>query len=223
MSQKLAESGPRALLTGMRERSSADESSNFETLHHECSAVLRRLAIRLCGNPSDADDLVADVWLHVWLRYQSRDTVFSLGLPYLIATLRNRYWNLCRSQGQRSQSSVSIALLLYEGPKDPEPAYGARGEKLLQLVEQLPPVERNLLLWDRRVSPGTWSVDANEANRLRVWRHRLRRLLAEQCLREETAGEVDGGVPAASSPSPEVPQPALSGPEARRREARDEP
>lgn len=221
MSQKGTENGPPAPSTGTCERPSAGRATEFENLYWKYSSLVRSVATRLCRNASDRDDLVSEFWLRVLTRCQSEGLAHWSNPNYLLTVLSNLHLNQLRSWSQRSKlSDLSIVLALHPA-SEPEPAYGALGDKLLQLVDQLPPDDRLLLLEDRRKAPGTRPLDAAEANRLRVKRHRLRHKLREELQSRESALKLDG-VSATSPMATEPPPPGIRLLGAPRKETSDE-
>lgn len=192
MSQELKGRSLYALRDGARGHSSKHNMQDFASLCHEHDWWLRRKARRLCRTQSDAEDLVADVWLRVIERapeWTSERVIHKAG--WLLAMLHNRFRD--QSRHRLTSSKLNLVDLEMCGPaRVSEPAFGTRGEALLHLIDLLPPADQELLLADGRRSPGTARTDARTANLQRVKRHRLRRKLLQELSIMESADGMTG-------------------------------
>ena len=88
----------------MRERQRREVYNNWV---RDCARELYTFAYRLCGESSDAEDLVQETFYHAWrsmdkLRDQKKVR------PWLFQMLRYRYAHWLRDSGRRLQPKVSL-------------------------------------------------------------------------------------------------------------------
>jgi RNA polymerase sigma-70 factor (ECF subfamily) len=132
--------------------SSAGEARAFERLYDEHSAAVYRTALRVLGNPTQAQDVVQDVFLRLWRQPERFDaTRGSLG-TYVRVMAHTRavdVWREAKVAG-RARERMKVLALRDEGRPDDRPARalelsGDRRVVLSQLT-RLPAVQRQALV-----------------------------------------------------------------------------
>ena len=115
-------------------------TDRFDALARECLEPLRRYLSRRT-DPETAADVLGDTLLVAWRRF---DDVPEQPLPWLYGVARNCLANAERGVRRRAR----LAARLAEQPADVEGAGAAEAEALLEALEQLGDVERELVrLW----------------------------------------------------------------------------
>jgi RNA polymerase sigma-70 factor, ECF subfamily len=87
--------------------SPAHGGSGFRRLVQQHERALYAIALRLCGTPSDARDLVQDTF-ECALRHFDRFQEITDGRPWLLTILRHVFLNQCRIRTRERRCSVSV-------------------------------------------------------------------------------------------------------------------
>lgn len=112
----------------------------FEDLAREHGPVLRSVALRLCRNPSDAQDLVQDTLERALRSFQSLPAGANLR-AWLIAILRNRFIDSCRKHSKEAPhpDASEIAEVTPAQVPEPEPRWASiTPEQVKAALSQLP-------------------------------------------------------------------------------------
>ena len=118
-------------------------------LYSEFVESARALACRLLYDPSEAEDVVQDVFLTLWRRPDCFDPERGTARAWLLTVVRNRSLDHLR---RRCQRSVADVWELADRLPDPqaadvleELASASRAELLWRLVDCLPPCQADLI------------------------------------------------------------------------------
>jgi RNA polymerase sigma-70 factor (ECF subfamily) len=118
-------------------------------LYSEHVDVARALARRLLYDPSEADDVVQEVFLSLWRRPERFDPDRGTARAWLLTVVRNRSLDHLRRRCQRARDDVwDLADRLPDAQAADvldELACAARAERLWQLVDGLPPCQADLI------------------------------------------------------------------------------
>ncbi|MBV8718026.1 MAG: RNA polymerase sigma factor [Chloroflexi bacterium] len=124
-------------------------STQLLALYSEHADTARALACRLLYDPSEAEDVVQDVFLTLWRRPECFDPQRGTGKAWLLTVVRNRSLDHLRRRCHRSREDVSA---LAERLPDPhsedvldELTSAARAEVLWHLVDGLPACQADLI------------------------------------------------------------------------------
>ncbi len=118
--------------------------TEFEALYRRYAADLYRFSLYLCGNVSDAEDIVAETFARAWTAPGAirHETVKA----YLFAITRNCYHD--RGRQIRRRGEVELEQDFCSQRPGPEAASQARAEldHVLQRLKAFPEVDRAALL-----------------------------------------------------------------------------
>jgi RNA polymerase sigma-70 factor (ECF subfamily) len=119
---------------------------DLAALVHDYSSLLYRVALSLTRNPSEAEDVVQDVFLRVLQRQQELAAIVDLR-PWLVRIA----WNLAldrrrRVRPQQMDDLFAEALVAADLPADQALDEAARIRQVLGAIERLPGKERHALL-----------------------------------------------------------------------------
>ena len=119
------------------------------TLYAEHLNTARALACRLLYDPSEAEDVVQDVFLTMWRRPTCFDASRGTARSWFLTVVRNRSLDHLRRRTQRTHKDVfEMADRLPDHQASDvldELASAARAELLWQLVDGLPPCQADLI------------------------------------------------------------------------------
>ena len=172
-----------------------DERAHFERLYQQHAGAVLTFARRR-GAAADADDVVAEVFLAAWRRW---DELPADPLPWLLGIARGVLTNRRRSQGRAS--ALQDRLRHTDLPVAGEPDGGPAEARVIDALREHSPGDQELLLlvaWEglsRRqiaamlgISPGTVAVRLHRARvRLVQALNRGRRAPHDTPLRSEEA------------------------------------
>ncbi len=176
-------------------------ADHFLTLYTEHARSARALANRLLVDPSEAEDVVHDVFLGLWHKPQRFDPQRGTGRAWLLTVVRNRSLDRLRRRALRPRDDVAD---LAERLPDPNAAdvldeltTAARAELLWQLVDRLPPLQADLIRraflrgqTHHEIADETGLPLGTVKSRIRLALEKLR------CgMRSATLADVDGQVP----------------------------
>jgi RNA polymerase sigma factor (sigma-70 family) len=155
------------------------------------AAAVHRVAYRLLGDPSGAQDVVQDVFLLLWERPDRFDPERGRLRQWLCAAARNRVIDMLRRAETGSRRVRLLADGLGRPDNDPADAAvrDASSQAVRAAVESLPEVYRVPLLLAyygglsyREVAATLGLAEGTAKSRLRWAMHRLAERLAEQGL-----------------------------------------
>jgi RNA polymerase sigma-70 factor, ECF subfamily len=137
------------MTTAVLEYASTPAPDHLLAVFSEYVESARALACRLLYDPSEAEDIVQDVFLTLWRRPECFDPERGTARAWLLTVVRNR--SLDRLRRRCHQSGADVWELADRLP-DPqaadvldELASAARGELLWRLVDCLPPCQADLI------------------------------------------------------------------------------
>ncbi len=111
-------------------------STPFESFAREHEAVLLSVAVRLCGNATDARDLVQDTFER-GLKSFDRFVPGTNGRGWLLTILHNLFVDRCRQLRRERRADVEPeALELPGAEEEPAPAWGAITPEQVELALQ---------------------------------------------------------------------------------------
>lgn len=119
------------------------------SLYAEHLDTARALACRLLYDPSEAEDVVQDVFLTLWRRPDCFDPARGTARSWFLTVVRNRSLDHLRRRSQRSHKDVFEMADRLPDPQAAdvldELATAARAELLWQLVDGLPACQADLI------------------------------------------------------------------------------
>ncbi|HEY1295377.1 MAG TPA: sigma-70 family RNA polymerase sigma factor [Chloroflexota bacterium] len=122
---------------------------HFLALYADHAETARALASRLLFDPTEAEDVVQDVFLRLWHNPTCFDPHRGTGRAWLLTVVRNRSLDRLRRRAARPRDDVAD---LAERLPDPhagdileELTSAARADLLWQLVDRLPPCQADLV------------------------------------------------------------------------------
>ena len=177
------------------------DPQQFSTVYDEHHRGVYAAALRILGNPAQAQDVVQDVFLRLWRRPEAFDARRGQLGPYLRVMARSRALDLWREGQAAGRASDRLKLVTPEDDGRPDERPDARVERdegrgaVREALQRLPSAQREALVlayW------GGWPAD-QIAQRSKVplgtAKSRIRLGLAK--LRDECAEEL-GMAPAAA-------------------------
>lgn len=121
----------------------ADE---FKRIYLPCHQRLYRLAYRLTGNSSDAEDLVQETFLKLW---KMRERIPRPDKPeaFALTVLRNLYIDIVRSRHQQQENSIGADEILIVASESVSREVEGRDEVALveSLINRLPANQREVI------------------------------------------------------------------------------
>jgi RNA polymerase sigma-70 factor (ECF subfamily) len=127
----------------------APAPDHFLALYCQHADSARALACRLLFDPSEAEDVVQDVFLRLWHKPECFDPRRGTDRAWLLTVVRNRSLDRLRRRALRPRDDIAE---LAERLPDPNVAdvldeltTAARSELLWQLVDKLPPYQADLV------------------------------------------------------------------------------
>jgi RNA polymerase sigma-70 factor (ECF subfamily) len=119
---------------------------DLAALVHDYSGLLYRVALSLVRNPSEAEDVVQDVFLRVLERKRELAAIVDLR-PWLVRIAWNLALDRCRRVRPRQMDDLfAEALVSADLPADQALAETERIRQVLGAIERLPGKEREALL-----------------------------------------------------------------------------
>jgi RNA polymerase sigma-70 factor (ECF subfamily) len=117
------------------------DSRSFASFAREHESVLRAAALRLCGNATDANDLVQDTFER-GLRSLARFQPGTDGRAWLLTILHNLFIDRCRARTRESRADTSAEELAERLPApeaEPQPSWASIStEQLRAALAKLP-------------------------------------------------------------------------------------
>jgi RNA polymerase sigma-70 factor (ECF subfamily) len=126
----------------------AGQTSALSTIYQRYASLVYTLALRMMGNPEEAEDLTQEVFIHLWQRQKYNPDRGSLG-AYLATYTRSRALDRLRVQTNRFRIVRQFWNRLQPGSKSittMDRLVEEDGWQRIRLtVSQLPPNERKIL------------------------------------------------------------------------------
>lgn len=125
----------------------------FEGLYEEYSPAVYRTALRVLANPTQAQDVVQDVFLRVWRNPDRFDAARGSLANYLRLMARSRaldVWREAQAGGRARERMKLLALRGEPACADEDPALAAErrrdGAIVVSALGRLPAAQRNVVL-----------------------------------------------------------------------------
>ena len=119
---------------------SAKDQQDFEKILHQYQALLWKVARAYCSNLEDQKDLIQEIALQLWRAYPKYNPKFAITTWMYRIALNVAISNL-RKQKRRTEAQL---------PEYPPPEEGEEVQEqldfLYQLIQQLPPLDKALIL-----------------------------------------------------------------------------
>jgi RNA polymerase sigma-70 factor, ECF subfamily len=101
VSSTLPAGGREDIWRGFLSRAAAGDHDAFTALYDATSSLVYPLALRILGNPADAEEVTLDVYLQVWRNPARFDRERGGVCAWLLMMARSRALDRCRSAGAR--------------------------------------------------------------------------------------------------------------------------
>jgi RNA polymerase sigma-70 factor, ECF subfamily len=173
-------------------------------VYDSTSRMVYGLALRITGDPSAAEDIALDVFLHVWRKAHTYDSRRGTVSSWLITLTRSRAidWHRSRRRSVSGTecSSESVSDLQDSGPS-PEHArlQGERASLIHAALQKLAPERREAVelayfsgLSHSEIATRTSLPLGTVKTRIRLGMMHLRELLSPQVRRSECGCEIPG-------------------------------
>jgi RNA polymerase sigma-70 factor, ECF subfamily len=124
-----------------------DHPPNLEALYDTYGAAVYRLALRMLGNASDAEDLTQEVFVDFWQKRQYDASRGSL-ITFLLTMTRSRSLNRIRqrqSKTQLLQRWEKVMPMSYADNSWEKASLAEVSEKIRVALDQLPSAQRQIL------------------------------------------------------------------------------
>jgi len=130
------------------ERAQAGDELAFRQLFEENRERVRRIVFRVLGQTNEADDIVQDVFIHVFRSISSfrGDAKFSTWLYRLAVNVARMHIRRKRSRPRFADLTPPEAIAPAIGAPDVQAETGARVEALRRLIDQLSEKKRLVLV-----------------------------------------------------------------------------
>ncbi len=126
----------------------AGDTRALATLYDRYSAMVYTLALKMLGNPAEAEDLTQEVFVNFWQRQKYNPDRGSVG-SYLATFTRSRAIDRLRVSSGRATILQRFQRITAAASKSPSPLDHAtlveQRQHLRTALDQLPPTEREVL------------------------------------------------------------------------------
>lgn len=130
------------------ERLKAGEEHAYEQLYDNYADLLYGIILRMVQNPSDAENLLQDCFVKIWLNIQHYDETKGRLATWMINIARNVAIDFTRSSYFRKKSMIQNDEKIVHLPDTPAEMEKLEDHKrLLQVMQLLPPNCREIIEW----------------------------------------------------------------------------
>lgn len=169
---------------GLVQQTASGKSEALAALYDQTSTAVYGLAARILTDTADAEEIVVDVYRHVWQSAGSWDRSRGTVLAWLLMLTRSRCLDRLRARESRRRAEEPARQQPVVGELDP--AAMDRAERVRRALAELPPEQKMLieLAWFEGLSQSelaerTGSPLGTVKTRIRLGMSRLRNLLKE--------------------------------------------
>jgi len=131
------------------ERAGSGEQQALAKLYDQSSRLIYSVALRILGNPADAEEVTLDVYSQVWRSAKDYSTERGTASSWLILMARSRALDRVRSRGSRQQREFALedhAEFRAEDESAEETAWlNERKRRVRDAIEQLAPEQREAI------------------------------------------------------------------------------
>lgn len=126
------------------------DDAALATLYDRYSRVIYSLALRMLGDPAQAEDVTQEIFLRVWRRPEQFDPARGEFAPWILGVTHHRVIDLIRSRRTRAAANDRLrSFAIVDSQSEPEPedlAILDQHREAIQLaVAGLPDVQREAL------------------------------------------------------------------------------
>lgn len=174
----------------MRRVAAGDELA-LSDLYDRFSSTLNALALRVLGDPDDAEEVVQEVFVHAWRRAASYDPGRSAVSTWLVLVTRSRAIDRLRSRRvvDRTHHQAFQETALHESPRGVRSVQQSeRRQRLRAALSGLPPEQRRVL--ELAYYGGMTQREIARTTDTPLGTVKTRTLLALRKLRSELRGEM---------------------------------
>ena len=129
------------------ERVRSGDARALRELYDRYSPLVYPVALRILGNPTDAEDAVQRCWVQVWETAASYDPRRGPVAAWLVTLVRSRALDLVRSRASRRRAEDTVEGEPQDSPLDPSETAERRNlrERIGQALETLSAEQRQVL------------------------------------------------------------------------------
>ena len=137
------------ILTTCLHRIAAGDAGALASLYDQTRALVFGLALRVLGDPCDAEEVASDVYAHVWRNAKSFDPSRGAVSTWLLMLTRSRAIDRLRSATGRCRGEESEELLVDLPAQGPNPEQVSvlkeKGQRVRAAMEHLNAAQREAL------------------------------------------------------------------------------
>lgn len=158
----------------------------LESLYDRHRVLMYSLALRLLGNPTDAEDVVQEAFMNVWRASETYRSERSSCRSWLISIVHHRSIDKLRSRRSRPQAIALEDGMDLPGQSDvwSEVSQKLTGEDVREALHQLPPEQRETIelayfkgLTHNQIAGQMQVPLGTVKGRMRIGLHKLKSLL----------------------------------------------
>ena len=124
----------------------------LEELYDRYGDLLYSVAVRIVGDPAEAEEVLQDTWVQAWRKSSSFDAARGAVGAWLVTIARSRALDRLRSAGSRQRAERAAGVELAAAVRPPAAvdvadavAASQAGERVSEALERLEPQHRDVL------------------------------------------------------------------------------
>ena len=119
------------------------DSRRFKEIFLPCARSIYWAAFRLTGNTAEAEDLVQDTFLKLWMNRQKMSDIDNAA-AYAVQTMRHLYFNRSRKQ-QPSETDMAKMEIVAADNLEREIELRSDSQRVMHIISQLPEQQRQIV------------------------------------------------------------------------------
>ena len=119
------------------------DSRRFKETFLPCARPIYWAAFRLTGNTAEAEDLVQDTFLKLWMNRQKMPDIDN-ATSYAVQTMRHLYYNRSRKQ-QPSETDIAKMEIAVDDNLEREIELRSDSRQVMDIISKLPEQQRQIV------------------------------------------------------------------------------